>query len=137
MDRSHLRELHYITPIENLTSIAVRGILSHRGAALLKHKSIAMPEVQDIRAKKAVPGGWPLHEYASLYLNARNPMLYKRTTAFGSLVVIRVATGVLDLRDVVVTDQNAASGYVRFAAAPGGLAIVNVRGVLETPRGSN
>lgn len=125
MDRRHLIELHYITPIANLTSILKRGILSHRKAKRLQHESVAMPEVQDIRATKSVPGGRPLHDYANLYVNARNPMLYKRGSEFGRLAVLQVATGVLDLPDVVISDQNAASGYVRFAAAPGGVHVVN------------
>lgn len=125
MDRGHLEELHYIAPIANLASIAISGILSHRRAEALKHESVAMQEIQDIRARKRVPGGRPLHEYANLYVNGRNPMLFKRIAEFSDLVVIRVTADVLDLHDVVVTDQNAASDYVRFAAAPLGLAVVS------------
>jgi hypothetical protein len=125
MDRGHLKELHYIAPIGNLASVAIHGILSHRRAQPLKHQSVAMQEIQDVRAKKRVPGGRALHEYANLYVNGRNPMLFKRSAEFSDLVVLRVKVDVLDLPDVVVTDQNAASDYVRFAAAPLGLAIVS------------
>ena len=66
MDRGRLKELHYITPIGNLASIALRGILSHRHARALEHQSVAMQEIQAIRATKNVPGGRALHEYANL-----------------------------------------------------------------------
>ena len=55
-----------------------------------------------------------LHEYANLYLCARNPMLYKRRESHGTLCVLRVSTDVLDLPGVVLTGGNAASDYTAF-----------------------
>jgi ssDNA thymidine ADP-ribosyltransferase, DarT len=82
MERAELDELHYITPIENVLSICEHGILSHNRMRKLGlvHTSVAMQEVQDIRKGVMVPGsaGKPLHEYANLYICARNPMLLKR-----------------------------------------------------------
>lgn len=52
-------------------------------------------------------------------------MMYKRRSQHESLCVLRIDVSVLDLPGTVVTDQNAASDYVRFAAAPEGLRIVN------------
>lgn len=121
MRREELDELHYITLIENVPSICNRGILSHRRARRLTPGSVAMQVVQDIRAKKMVPGGRPLHEYANLYICARNPMLFKRLNHHQELCVLRVNTDVLDLPDVVITDGNAASKYARFGPSPGGL----------------
>jgi hypothetical protein len=89
------------------------------------HESVAMEEIQNRRAKVVVPGGQRLHEYANLYICARNPMLYRRQSQHNELCVLRVSPDVLDLSGVVVTDGNASSGYVRFAAAPHGLSIVN------------
>jgi hypothetical protein len=125
MRREELPELQFITPIENLCSILERGILSHNRMRKLKHQSIAMPEIQEIRADKQIPGGLRLHDYANLYICARNPMMYKRRNRHAALCVLAVSTAVLDLPDVVVTDQNAASNYVRFSAAPNGLSIVD------------
>ncbi|MCH7544579.1 MAG: DUF4433 domain-containing protein [Proteobacteria bacterium] len=125
MRREELEELQYITPIVNVPSILTQGILSHKRVKSMPHQSVAKPEVQALRAKVHIPGGRPLHEYANLYVCARNPMLYKRQADHQSLCVLRIATSVLDLPDVVITDQNAASDYRRFAAAPGGLAIVD------------
>lgn len=84
-----------------------------------------MAEVQERRDLKKVPGGDLLHRYANLYVNGRNPMLFKRLDQHLQLAVVSVSTKVLDIPNTVVSDGNAASGYSRFAAAPGGLAIVD------------
>ncbi|MBI4329822.1 MAG: DUF4433 domain-containing protein [Chloroflexi bacterium] len=125
MDRNNLTELYYIAPIDNVPSILVHGILSHKRAARLTHSSVAMPAIQDLRATKVVPGGRKLHEYANLYICARNPMLYKRLEMCNQICVLVVSPGVLDLDGAVVTDQNAASNYARFEPALDGLRIVN------------
>jgi len=127
MDRTQLTELHYITAIENLPSMHRRGLLSHRLAARVSHRSVAMEAIQDRRSKKRVPGGRPLHDYANLYINARNVMLSKvlHDTSIHEVCVVRVTTDVLDLEDVAIADQNAASDYVRFANAPVGLALID------------
>ncbi len=120
MNREDLDELHYLTPIENIPSILAKGILSHVRAARLPHRSVAMQEMQDRRSKVVVPGtGRRLHEYANLYICARNPMLYKRRHE--EVCVLAISPAVLDLEGVIVTDQNAAGDYVRFRPAPGWL----------------
>lgn len=121
MERHELSELHYITPIANLPSIMRVGIVSHHRAAKLGGQSIAMAEVQQRRAKKQVPQGLPLHEYVNLYINARNPMLYKRISERYSICVLRVSPEVLDIKGVVVSDGNAASKYSRFGTPVTGL----------------
>jgi hypothetical protein len=123
MNREDLLELHYITPIENVPSILKHGILSHQKAASLAHRSVAMQEIQDRRAKIVIPGaGRRLHEYANLYICARNPMLYKRRHEH--ICVLSIDSAVLDLKGVIVTDQNAAGDYVSFRPAPEGLRYV-------------
>ena len=107
-------ELHCIMPIGNLVSVMKQGILSHEHAAKLKHQSVALQPVQDKRDKKQVPGGLRLHQYANLYFHARNPMMFKRRNQSYDLCVLRVSTMVLTLRGTVISDQNAASDYVRF-----------------------
>ncbi len=111
---NRVSELHCIMPIGNIPSVLAHGILSHEGASKLKHHSVAMQVIQDKRDVKAVPGGLKLHQYANLYFHARNPMLYKRRNE--DVCVLRVSVGVLQLRGVAITDQNAASDYVRFLA---------------------
>jgi hypothetical protein len=123
--REELDELHYITPIGNVPSILQSGIVSHHRASQTQHISVAMQTIQARRARVNVPGGRKLHEYANLYVCARNPMLFRLRGQHADLCVLRVDTEVLDLPDVVVTDGNASSDYIRFAPAPRGLSIVD------------
>jgi len=132
MTRDELEELHYIVPITNVASILTHGILSHRRAARLQHESVAMPEIQDRRRSVVVPPGRPLHEYANLYICARNPMLYKRRGHHNALTVLRINTDVLDIAGAVIADSNASSGYARFSPSPGGLALVDLTLVFAT-----
>jgi len=129
VNREDIEELHYIVPIENVLSICRLGILSKNRAKAsgLKPASVAMQEIQDLREKKVVPGGRPLHDYANLYICARNPMLYKRRGQHLEICVLRVRPEVLDLPRVVITDANASAKevHVRFAPAPAGLEIVD------------
>jgi len=101
------------------------GILSHVCAARLQHQSVAMEVIQDRRARVRIPGGRRLHEYANLYVCGRNPMLYKRLNQHQVMCVLSVSIDALDLEGVVITDSNASSDYVRFAAAPDGIRIVD------------
>lgn len=109
-------ELHCIMPMANLASVLQHGILSYERVAALRHHSVAMPEVQERRDQKQVPGGLRLHQYANLYFHACNPMMYKRLDQADALCVLRVNRDVMQLPGVVLTDQNAASDYVRFLA---------------------
>jgi len=45
MERHELEELHYITPICNISSILQYGILSHSRAERVLHESVAMQEI--------------------------------------------------------------------------------------------
>ena len=70
--------LYNIMPFRNISSVLSLGILSNFLAEKLPHVSVAMNEVQSRRDKVNVPNGMPLHQYANLYFDARNPMMYKR-----------------------------------------------------------
>jgi hypothetical protein len=94
--------------------VLANGILSYELAARLAHVSVAMQPVQDKRDQKQVPGGLKLHQYANLYFHARNPMLFKRLAEADILCILRVAADVLAIDGAVISDQNAASDYVRF-----------------------
>lgn len=118
-------ELHNIMPISNIPLVLQHGILSNEEAAKLAHDSVALSDVQERRDIKRVPGGLKLHQYANLYFCARNPMLYLRKDEAAALCVLRVDKHVLTLPNVVLSDQNAASDYVRFLKSPEGLRELN------------
>lgn len=125
MKRADVTELHYITSISNVISILQHGILSNTLAAELPHDSVAMPEIQEIRANKQIPGARRLHEYANLYFDAHNAMLSKRRRYNSTICVLQVDSGALDLPGVIVTDRNAASSWVSFMTVHEGLAAID------------
>jgi hypothetical protein len=117
MKRKEITELHYITPVVNVPSILQRGILSYRRAGTVLHESVAMPEVQALRASVRLPTGRMLHEHVNLYFDARNPMMYARKEHHQSLTVLQVSPTVLDLPGVMISDGNAARRFgTRFSA---------------------
>jgi hypothetical protein len=86
-----------------------------------------MQAVQDRRMNKIVPGtgNRRLHDYANIYICARNPMLFKRKDAHTELCVLRINTTVLDLDGVIVTDRNAAATIASFRPVETGLALLD------------
>lgn len=109
-----IKEFQCIMPVANIPSVLGHGILSYELMSKLPHHSVAMPEIQDRRDQKHVPGGLRLHQYANLYFHARNPMLFKRQTQFSELCVLQISVEVSKLEGVVFADCNASSDYVRF-----------------------
>lgn len=122
MKRADVKELHYITHIDNLRSIFQHGLLCHSKAAKVSRHSIADPAIQNLREKVVMPGGKrKLHDYVNLYFNARNPMMYKRKDMHKELVILQINPAILDESEVVISDGNASSGWTHFYASPQGL----------------
>ncbi len=114
MERSEVREFHYISPIANIQSIMQHGILSYRDASIIEHTSIADEEVQERRDDKRLPNDFTIHRCANLYFNARNAMMYKLKHVSNTLCVMRISPEVLDLPRVLVSDMNASRDAARF-----------------------
>jgi hypothetical protein len=131
VERDDLEELHYITHVGNVGSIVRRGILCHRRADRVRHYDVSMEEVQDRRRGVRVPNGLLLHDYANVYITARNPMLSSLLYEgrLNELCVLSVSPDVLDLPEVVVTDRNAAASLCRFRPAAEGLAEIDAERV--------
>lgn len=106
--------LFNIQVIDNIPSIMRYGLLSNDGAKRIAHTSIAMQEVQDRRDVKNVPNGLPLHKYANLYFDPRNPMLSARRNQNANLCILKIDANILNFRGVVVSDRNASSNYASF-----------------------
>ena len=121
MKRSDVKELYFITPIANLLSIMQHGILSNELAKKLAHESLSMEEIQSKRENKRIPGARKLHEYANLYFDAHNPMLSKIRDRNDQICVLCVDPSVLDSSNVIISDRNASSNYVRFYTVTAGL----------------
>ncbi|MBI2998769.1 MAG: DUF4433 domain-containing protein [Deltaproteobacteria bacterium] len=125
MNISDLKELHYITAIANLPSILRHGILSHTLADQLAHDSVAMPEIQERRRNKQIPGARFLHDYANLYFDAHNPMLSKCRGRNAEICVLHIDPAILSQAGVIVTDRNAASDWVGFFPVAQGLSVIS------------
>ncbi len=111
MDKSHIKELYFITYIDNLSSILRLGIVSRKTAVRKKinFEDVSEPGVQDRRAGKKIPGtSKELHDYANLYFDAHNPMLSARRSENNNICVLRINRNVLDSKGIVMTDMNAA-----------------------------
>lgn len=102
-----------ITPIENVASIMATGILSYNNNHE-EHISVADTDVQKRREAKIIPGGRRLHDYANLYFDARNPMMYKRKEIAEQLCVLAIDYLILNVDGVVLSDCNAASSIAKF-----------------------
>src|SRR3990172_11844967 len=114
MKRSDVKALHYICHIENLPSIIQKGILCYNKAQKLMHKEIHDPIVQGQRKNKQIPGGGRLHDYANLYFNPRNAMMYKRKNLHKEICILVIEPKILNATNVVISDTNASSNHSRF-----------------------
>jgi len=114
MERNEVNELFYISHIENVPSIIKHGILSHNESKKINSFSIAMPEIQQKRKDKIIPGAGKLHDYANLYFDAHNPMLSKCREHNDKICILCINSGILDQPGIIISDQNAASDYAGF-----------------------
>lgn len=113
--------LYNIQAINNIPSIMKKGLLSYEQSKDVIHTSIAMEEVQDRREKIRIPNGMPLHRYANVYFDPRNPMLYARRDQKQDLCILKLSRDILDIQGVIVSDRNASSEYAGFYPPDSGL----------------
>ena len=106
--------LFNIQAIDNIPSIMQYGLLSNKDASRVKHTSIAMQEIQNRRDMVVVPNGMPLHEYANVYFDPKNPMLYKRRGENENICILKFDHSILDFEGAIVSDRNASSSYASF-----------------------
>lgn len=112
--RPEIKSLYYITHIDNLPSILRYGILSHR---LVQERKILYTPIYDDaivsnRQKRVAPDGRSLWEFANVYFQPRNPMLYRvlHEKDATCIVVIGVKPQVLSNSSAFIALGNAASG---------------------------
>jgi len=119
--------LYYITHINNLRSILEHGILSHNviGSAALSYlyERIDHESVNNLRASRYTPDGRSLWDYANLYFQPRNAMLYRlcRSYKTGEIVVLQIDPAIMYTKGVYITDGNAASEDTKILSVPEGL----------------
>lgn len=127
--------LYNINSLSNLKSIMQYGILSKNLLKKLniQNTDISNLSVQSIRDFKRVPNHGPLHDYANLYFDARNPMLYYlvHNKDIDTLCILCIDKRVLDLPETVVTDRNAAASLAIFESPDKALELLNFGVILS------
>ena len=120
-----IRTLYYITHIDNVSSILQRGILAHQR---VQDSEIPFTPIYDAaivsnRQTKTAPDGRSLWEFANVYFQPRNPMLYRITRERdpAELAVIGVRPRVLSAPGAFVTLGNAASRETEILPSKEGL----------------
>lgn len=125
LDEFGLSELYHLTHIDNLPSIAERGLLAKNALAPDDYVDISLESAQERREEKHVPlsprrNGWaevvkPLHDLVPFFVAPRNPMTSKLRDRSAELCWL-----VLDPRDlcdggheVAFTNGNMASSITR------------------------
>lgn len=112
---SQSKYLYNIVSIDNLESILNYGILSkNKVKEHIVYTDISNTSVQSIRDNVNVKKDKMLHDFANLYFNPRNAMLYSRLSEINNLCILKVDKSVLNLQDTVVSDRNAAVGGAKF-----------------------
>ena len=110
---SFANQLFYITHIDNLNSILKLGIYSHQK---IENEKIPFTRIYDAgivsnRRNRRTPNDKSLWEYANVYFQARNPMLYRVLCEKdpNEIAVIGVDRSVLNTPGGLVSIGNAAS----------------------------
>ncbi len=110
--------LFYIAPISNLPGILERGILSHNKAHGdgVVVSDISNLQVNERRKRPIDLTGRAIHDYAPLYINPKNPMLYQKCIngEKDNLVLLNVLPQLLLAETVLFSDGNAASQSTKF-----------------------
>ncbi len=118
MQKSDIRELYYITHIDNLPSILARGVFSHEK---VKTEGITTTLIYDAdivsrRSQIMAPDNSSLWSYANLYFQPRNAMMYRvvHEKDAENLAVVGVNRNVMTEQGVFITDGNAAHETTKF-----------------------
>ena len=119
-----IKNLYYITHIDNLPSIFKRGILS-RGRietegmqfiSMFKGKTDAKNDANKRQKVKPQGGKQNLLNYINLFFQPRNPMMYRAVfeTSEEKLAVLEVADTILSEPGVIIADGNATNELTQF-----------------------
>ena len=126
--KADINSLFYITHVENLPSILRHGILSHSQvvAQNVPYEAIYDTAIVSNRKEKMTSAGRSLWDYANVYFQPRNPMMYRVVHEKGrkNLAVVAVRPEVMNGDGVLITDGNAANGPTRFYPPADGLKVI-------------
>lgn len=128
MQKLDIRELYYITHIDNLHSILAQGIFSHEKVEAEKvcTTPIYNAEIVSRRSQITTPDAKNLWSYANLYFQPRNAMMYRVVHEKDpkNLAVVGINKKVLSEKEVFITDGNAAHETTQFYYPARGLEVL-------------
>lgn len=115
MSIAPIKELYYITHINNIPSILRRGILSHE---IIESEGIPFTPIYNaeiVSRRKGIktPDGRSLWSFSNIFFQPRNPMLYRVVffsgiTSVEDLAVLGIQLNILNRSDIFITNGNAA-----------------------------
>jgi len=110
--RPQITGLHYITHIDNVSSILSRGIFCHERIERekLEYTRIYNEDIVANRKDIQTPDGRSLWHFANLYFQPRNPMLYLviHKKPVNEIAIVSVRPEILDRLDIYIATGNAA-----------------------------
>ena len=123
--KEDIKSLYYISHIDNVESILKHGIYSHHKikSEHIQPNVIYNADVVSIRENKKLPTGDNLTEYANLYFQSRNPMLYRilhdkgegrADKGIDQIVLLEIKKTILDEPNTYIAQQNAATQSAAF-----------------------
>ena len=118
-----LRGLYYITHIDNLPSILDKGILCHKRIEEEKIQFTPIYDAEIVESRKNIntPDNRSLWDFANLYFQPRNAMLYRVVFFSGKniddIIIIGIKSSILARSDIFITTGNAVSPYSNILSA--------------------
>lgn len=129
MSKRIVKSLFYITHINNLQSMLRHGILSHRQVQTqgVPFTPVYNAEIVANREGRLTPDKKSLWDYANVYFQPRNPMLYKvlSEASKNDVVILGVKPQVLDSKGAFISLGNAAHSLSTVVDIKTGLKNIN------------
>ena len=122
-----IKSLYYITHKDNLPSILERGILSSDRVEAEGLRPTPIYDGKGVEQRNSkTADGRNLWDYATLYFQPRNAMMYRTVHQkdLKDLAVVGVDNKVLNEQDVIITDGDATRETTQFCHLPEGLKIL-------------
>lgn len=137
MNLPAIKGLYYITHLDNIPSILENGILSHNlvVASDVSYTPIYDAQIVNNRRSKLAPNGKNLWDFANLYFQPRNPMMYRviHEKNKDDIAVLAIRPSILETNGIYISTGNAASAASELLPKEEGLkAIAEMRNVINS-----
>ncbi len=129
MPKNNVKSLYYITHLDNLSSILRYGIFSHQQIKNqnIRFEPIYNQEIVANREQKLTPDHKSLWEYANVYFQPRNPMLYKvlNETDKKNIIILGIKSQIMQTKGALISLGNAAHSLTAIVDIKTGLPLIN------------